>query len=100
MTGLDFLNAKTGWAFFIKVAQSHQFFRKPGATKNVRRPPTMINLLYYTRDGGRYWAAWRLPSSLMVNGMDLVTPQVGFLHAKGGWVKTTDGGRVWSLATL
>ncbi len=98
INGMDFLNSRTGWIVATKYAQSHQFIHKPGMAKKVRAAPAITNLLYYTQDGGRRWAAWRLPKSWMINGLDLVTPEVGFLDVNGTLLKTTDGGKVWRLA--
>jgi photosystem II stability/assembly factor-like uncharacterized protein len=53
--------------------------------------------LLRTGDGGRRWQLVRLPRALgVVNGIDFVMPQVGFVNDQfAGFYRTTDGGHRW-----
>ena len=52
--------------------------------------------LLRTSDGGRHWQLVRLPRTLGVNGIDFVTPQIGFVNDQfAGFYRTLDGGHRW-----
>ena len=52
--------------------------------------------LLRTSDGGRHWQLVRLPRALGVNGIDFVTPKIGFVNDQfAGFYRTLDGGRRW-----
>lgn len=52
--------------------------------------------LLRTSDAGRHWELVRLPRALGVNGIDFVTPKIGFVNDQfAGFYRTLDGGRRW-----
>ena len=65
------------------------------------RQTTLRCVLWVTHDGGRTWAAIRLPEILQVSGspvssLDFVNARVGFLLTGAGLYETQDGGYRWA----